>query len=317
MRVNGQTALQLLPTATQPSIAIGPAHTIASNATGCSLIGGSGNDIDALTTFGAMLGGQGNFITGASKYPAIVGGSLNTASANYAFVAGGFDNAANGANAAAVGGDNNGAKGNNSIVLGGSHNQATGDFSFAAGYGAQANTPGSFVWSDASVSGSPPLQTAGANSFNARAVGGFYFYTDNSGHGASLGAGSGTWSNLSDRNAKKAIESVVPEQVLSKLEAMPVTTWQYTSEVSGARHMGPMAQDFRAAYGLGDSDRGITTVDGTGVALAAIQGLAARLRTEQERNDRLEKELRELRALAERGCVGSAAGGRRRNATAR
>src|SRR5690606_35829746 len=62
--------------------------------------------------------------------------------------------------------------------------------------------------------------------------------------------------------------------VLERVAAMPLYTWRYTSENSGALHLGPVAQDFRAAFGLGDSDRNISTVDADGVALAAIQGLS-------------------------------------------
>ena len=35
---------------------------------------------------------------------------------------------------------------------------------------------------------------------------------------------------------------------------------------------GPMAQDFYAAFGLGNSDKSIGLLDASGVALAAIQG---------------------------------------------
>ena len=37
--------------------------------------------------------------------------------------------------------------------------------------------------------------------------------------------------------------------------------------------MGPMAQDFYAAFGLGNGERHIASLDTGGVALAAIQGL--------------------------------------------
>jgi hypothetical protein len=54
---------------------------------------------------------------------------------------------------------------------------------------------------------------------------------------------------------------------------LPVSEWRYRSEASGARHVGPMAQDFRAAFGLGDSDTTINLIDSGGIVLAAIQGL--------------------------------------------
>ena len=53
---------------------------------------------------------------------------------------------------------------------------------------------------------------------------------------------------------------------------MAVQTWAYTKS-AGVRHLGPVAQDFKAAFGLGSSDKHIATVDADGVALAAIQGL--------------------------------------------
>jgi hypothetical protein len=37
------------------------------------------------------------------------------------------------------------------------------------------------------------------------------------------------------------------------------------------------SQDFREAFGLGESDRNISTVDALGVCMAAIQALAARV----------------------------------------
>ena len=39
------------------------------------------------------------------------------------------------------------------------------------------------------------------------------------------------------------------------------------------KHIGPMAQDFHAAFELGTDDKTINTSDAQGVALAAIQGL--------------------------------------------
>jgi len=38
-----------------------------------------------------------------------------------------------------------------------------------------------------------------------------------------------------------------------------------------------MARDFHAAFGLGESEKRINTVDADGVALAAIQGLNQKL----------------------------------------
>jgi cell division protein FtsB len=55
--------------------------------------------------------------------------------------------------------------------------------------------------------------------------------------------------------------------------ALPIKTWNYKSQDASVRHIGPMAQDFYAAFGLGSGDKTISTIDLDGVALAAIQGL--------------------------------------------
>ena len=83
-----------------------------------------------------------------------------------------------------------------------------------------------------------------------------------------------TWQNGSDRNSKEAFTAINPRAVLEKVSALPITEWKYKVEADGTEHIGPMAQDFHAAFGLnGADDKHISTVDEGGVALAAIQGL--------------------------------------------
>jgi len=82
----------------------------------------------------------------------------------------------------------------------------------------------------------------------------------------------GSISQGSDRNIKENFASVDPDDVLSRVAALPITRWNYKDDPS-AEHMGPVAQDFRAAFGLGSDDKSIYVVDSDGVALAAIQGL--------------------------------------------
>lgn len=94
----------------------------------------------------------------------------------------------------------------------------------------------------------------------------------------------GALTENSDVNAKQAFVTLEPEAVLEKLEALPITQWQY-KDAPGVNHVGPMAQDFHAAFGLGKSATGISTLDTAGIALAGIKALI-------ERNDRLEQENR-------------------------
>jgi hypothetical protein len=106
---------------------------------------------------------------------------------------------------------------------------------------------------------------------------------------------------VSDREQKKNVTPVDPATVLQAVRGLPISTWSYRQESDQIRHMGPMAQDFRAAFGLGDADRYYHAVDAHGVALAAIQALE-KMTVEQRRridaleakNQKLERKLREL-----------------------
>ena len=62
--------------------------------------------------------------------------------------------------------------------------------------------------------------------------------------------------------------------ILAKVTALPLTEWTYVADDKNARHLGPTAQDFHAAFGLGDNNGSISTIDPAGVSLAAIQALA-------------------------------------------
>ena len=94
-----------------------------------------------------------------------------------------------------------------------------------------------------------------------------------------------TWNNASDRNLKTAFASISPAQVLQNLLSLPVQSWQYKSDSAGSRHIGPVAQDFHAAFAVGNDDRHISTVDEGGVALVAIQGLNQKLEEQLQKKD--------------------------------
>ena len=77
----------------------------------------------------------------------------------------------------------------------------------------------------------------------------------------------------SDRNKKANFATVSPREVLGRVVSLPIETWNYLSQGPSVRHIGPMAQDFHTAFGVGEDDTHINMVDANGVALAAIQGL--------------------------------------------
>jgi hypothetical protein len=97
----------------------------------------------------------------------------------------------------------------------------------------------------------------------------------------------------SDRNAKRGFEPVDATAVLEKVARLPLSRWQFKEDNSGAWHLGPTAQDFHAAFGLGANDTTIATVDADGVALAAIQGLNEKV---EVRSAKSEAGIRELKA---------------------
>ncbi len=93
------------------------------------------------------------------------------------------------------------------------------------------------------------------------------------------------WNNRRGRNVKTDFTAVNSQEVLAQVIALPIQNWRYKHD-QGTRYIGPVAQDFHAAFAVGTDDKHIATVDADGVALAAIQGL----------NRKLEQENAELKA---------------------
>jgi hypothetical protein len=92
---------------------------------------------------------------------------------------------------------------------------------------------------------------------------------------------------LSDSNSKTDFAPVNPRQVLQTLASLPVSSWHYKHDLH-RRYIGPMAQDFHAAFGLGSDDKTISTLDSDGVMYAAIQGLVEEIKLRDEKIAQLE-----------------------------
>jgi hypothetical protein len=107
----------------------------------------------------------------------------------------------------------------------------------------------------------------------------------------------------SSRELKTALASLEPRDVLARVSALPVSLWSYKTETT-VRHVGPMAEDFHQAFGLGEDDKHIAPGDQAGVALLAVQGLneilqnkAKEIATLQDENADLAKRIATLEAL--------------------
>jgi hypothetical protein len=87
------------------------------------------------------------------------------------------------------------------------------------------------------------------------------------------------FTNFSSRTLKENIHPQNYQTVLEKVEALDVPMWNYkTDHAKGIVHIGPIAEDFHAAFGLGDTNnKTIATIDEMGVTLAALKGLALRV----------------------------------------
>jgi len=100
--------------------------------------------------------------------------------------------------------------------------------------------------------------------------------------------------SLSDVAEKQHVTAIDPHEVLDRVTKLAVTQWTYKADPTGARHVGPMAQDFAAAFGLGDDERVIRHVDADGVALSSIQALAELVDALRGRIEALEGRLESL-----------------------
>ncbi len=250
-----------------------------------------GNSNEASGDYATVGGGK--YVMAGGSYATIGGGFSNYADGNYATIGGGEGNMASRESATVCGGFNNSASGIYSTVPGGYKNTAYGAYSFATGRQVEAKSDGCFIWGDSTEADT--LRCTAPNMTIFRSSGGFYIYTNgNLPHGVYVAAGGGSWHSFSDRNMKENIRPVDPMEVLNKLAQMPVSTWNYKTQDDSIRHMGPMAQDFYAAFGLGDSDKAIATVDAEGVTMAAIQGLYKQNQEQARRIAELESQNAEL-----------------------
>jgi hypothetical protein len=254
----------------------GCANDIAADALAASIAGGLENRIGLNADYGTVGGGRSNYVFGSSVGATIGGGGENISAGIYCTIPGGW------------------------------RNFTFGSYSLAAGRNAQANHPRSFVWS----SRDNPAPSFAANRLHVHAqeglsvdyagqrpdgggerwivLGGlsdFPGQTISTWTGARLTDG-GVWADNSDRNTKENFSPVNPREILERVATLPVQDWNYKVEGPEVRHIGPVAQDFHAAFGTGHDDKHLAALDTAGVALAAIQGL----------NQKLEAQNRDLKA---------------------
>jgi len=267
----------------------------------------TGSTSVALNT-GTVASGTGSIAGGrnstASGDAALAVGTGTIASGDYSLAAG-FETKAIGASSAALGLHTQ-AGGGNALAAGysskanGSSSMAAGNGTVAAGVASvalgtlvTAQGDGSFAFGDLNYEF--PV-TAGPNEFLVRAFGGIGLNTGVN-IGCDLPAGTGAWSCSSSKLVKEGFEEVDGEDVLARLKELPIQSWRYIG--TSARHIGPFAEDFHAAFGLGDDPAKIAQIDADGVALSAVQALERRTAELREENAALRAETSELRRRIE------------------
>lgn len=253
----------------------------------------AGGNLTRATAFASFAFGDQVTVTGVD---AVGFGGSNTVSGTVGFSAG-ASNTCSGFACVALGYTVT-ATGQGSVAIG-YRSTANANYSVALGHRASANgRTGAFVISDASTTDST-LASAN-NQFNSRFAGGYRLYSNSSKTiGVSLAASGNSWASISDRNRKENLVWLDGEDVLRRLRNVPVAAWNFIDSESDARNVGPMAQDWHAAFRLNSDSLTINQADFDGVNLAAIQGLDTRTERQAERIRALEAEVAELRAMVQ------------------
>jgi hypothetical protein len=242
----------------------------------------------------------GDQVTVTGAYATGFGGN-STVDGNYGFSAG-SQNRCIGFVCAAIGFMAN-ADGQGAFALG-YRTTADADYSFALGRMASSNGhTGAFVWGDASINDS--VQASANNQFTVRARGGIRLRTStatsdnvgvNGNTGCDLPGNSGAMSCASSRTLKERFLTVSNDDVLARIRRTPVSTWSYIGEEGAVRHMGPVAEDFHAAFGLGINNTTIGHLDIDGVNFAGVKALDARTTELQAQLAERDRRIAELEA---------------------
>ncbi len=102
------------------------------------------------------------------------------------------------------------------------------------------------------------------------------------------------WVNASDKNAKENFQKIDGEELLERISDLEIAKWNYKGD-KDAEHIGPTAQDFKKTFGVGADDKSISTIDPSGIALAAIKELYAQLKAKDREMDELRSEVAKLK----------------------
>jgi hypothetical protein len=107
-----------------------------------------------------------------------------------------------------------------------------------------------------------------------------------------------SFNTTSDQTVKENLTSIDNQEILERVASLPISRWNFKTDEK-TRHIGPMAQDFYAAFNVGMDDKHISLVDEEGVALAAIQGLNRKLNEKDAEIQDLKQSIAELKQMVQ------------------
>ncbi|MBO6516034.1 MAG: tail fiber domain-containing protein [Bacteroidia bacterium] len=250
-----------------------------------------GHNSSSLGTNSGVFGEESHVLSGYNHSYAI--GYQDTIKGNNA-VAIGYRAFAEGTGAVAIG--SNVRTNNPYSVAIGNNVYAIADRSVAMGSYVSTNFKnGSFIFGDGSVT--TITQSPAQHTMTMRFNNGYRLYTKSDlTTGVYMNNGGTSWVSTSDRNMKENFEEINGEEILDKIQALPITQWNYIGNDDDVKFIGPMAQDFHAAFGLGGSDSlGISTLAYNGINLAAAQALIKRNKDLEQRVNNQDAEIKALR----------------------
>jgi hypothetical protein len=294
LAVNNQRALRLQPAIHSPNVIGGfGGNYVGSNVVGATIGGGGMPHIAPFPfslpnvvngSYGSILGGYGNTVNGYAA--TVAGGQYNSAEGGYSFAVGRDAHALHDGTfvwADSTSGGASSSADNQFVVRAGGGVKLVNGTELGWGSDSQSRLSsdqgGSIELGDSLNGGAPyidfHLKMQQAEDYNVRLI------NDGVGRLSCYGLfAAQTLLVTSDREAKKDFMPVDTKKILERLVTVPIRTWTFRTGPN-ARHLGPVAQDFQAAFGVGSDEKHIATVDADGVAMAAIQGL---YRIVQEKN---------------------------------
>lgn len=256
------------------TIAIGyrAGHQVTTGFNGIYIGNAAGYQFSGLNGGGIAIGDSAMFSNGEDKSIAIGKNALKNLVSGFHNVGMGFQslvNVANGQRNTAIGsfsgdevvnGDDNIAIGYSAGTTGPGLNHTT-----ALGNHARVSSGNTMVFGDEAVERWAFGLTT-TNAQHALEVGSI----PGNGNGAYLTQG-GVWTNTSDSTKKEDFTVLNLPGLLQQVASLGISKWKYKG--TAEYHIGPTAQEFHRVFGLGTDNRGISTIDPAGIALAAIQEL--------------------------------------------